>query len=56
MDVLFLDIKMTGMDGMETAQRIRKADDRLELIRPVTAAEFWDHVDKTIGEEERLWR
>ncbi|MCI9677626.1 MAG: ATP-dependent nuclease subunit B [Oscillospiraceae bacterium] len=32
------------------------ADDRLELIRPVTAAEFWDHVDKTIGEEERLWR
>lgn len=32
LDVLFLDIKMTGMDGMETAQRIRKADDRLELV------------------------
>lgn len=31
------------MDGGE--------DDRLELIRPVSPAEFWEHVDKTIGEE-----
>ncbi|MDE7243771.1 MAG: PD-(D/E)XK nuclease family protein [Oscillospiraceae bacterium] len=27
--------------------------DHLELIRAVTPAEFWEHVNKTIGEEER---
>lgn len=32
LDVLFLDIKMTGIDGMETAERIRKADRQLELV------------------------
>lgn len=31
-DVLFLDIKMAGLDGMETAHRIRKADNNLELV------------------------
>lgn len=32
LDVLFLDIKMSGIDGMETAERIREADDDLELV------------------------
>lgn len=32
LDVLFLDIKMSGIDGMETAERIRKADGQLELV------------------------
>lgn len=32
LDVLFLDIKMSGIDGMETAEKIRKADDDLELV------------------------
>lgn len=32
LDVLFLDIKMTGIDGMETAEKIRKADHDLELV------------------------
>ena len=32
LDVLFLDIKMSGIDGMETAERIRDADHNLELV------------------------
>lgn len=32
LDVLFLDMKMTGMDGMETAKRIRRADEDMGLV------------------------
>ena len=31
------------------------AEDRVELIRPVTPAEFWEHVDRTVGEEGAPW-
>lgn len=32
LDVLFLDMKMTGMDGIETAKRIRRADEDMGLV------------------------
>ena len=32
MDVLFLDMKMMGIDGLETARRIRKNDADVELV------------------------
>lgn len=32
LDLLFLDIEMDGIDGMETARRIREADGRLLLV------------------------
>jgi DNA-binding LytR/AlgR family response regulator len=32
LDILFLDCKMTGMDGIETAKAIRKFDSRLVII------------------------
>ncbi len=32
LDILFLDMKMTGIDGMETAKRIRKADEDMGLV------------------------
>ncbi len=32
LDILFLDIEMNGISGMETARRIREQDDRLVLV------------------------
>lgn len=32
LDVLFLDIEMPGMDGMETARKIRAADEKLMVV------------------------
>ncbi len=31
-----------------------QGSDRLRLLHPVSPAEFWDHVDQTIGEEETV--
>lgn len=41
LDILFLDMKMTGIDGMETAKRIRRADEDMGLVFVTSYA---DHV------------
>ena len=43
-DILFLDIQMPGMDGMETAKVLRQDNEDMILIF-VTAAEDWNRVD-----------
>ena len=39
-DVIFLDIYMTGMTGMEAARKIREQDTRCQLIFTTTTREF----------------
>lgn len=39
-DVIFLDIIMDGIDGMEVAKQIRKIDKRCHIIFVTTSAEF----------------
>lgn len=39
-DIIFLDIYMDGMDGMETARRIRAVDTDCRLVFITTTAEF----------------
>lgn len=40
LDILFLDIEMGGINGMETAKRAREADDKLILIFVTGFADF----------------
>lgn len=40
LDLLFLDIEMNGISGMETAQRIRQTDERLLLVFVTGYADF----------------
>lgn len=40
LDVLFLDIEMGGINGVETAKRVREADDKLILIFVTGFADF----------------
>ena len=39
-DVVFMDIKMTGMSGLECAERLRKADESIKLIFMTNMAKF----------------
>lgn len=39
-DILFLDIYMDGINGMETARRIRETDQECRLVFTTTTAEF----------------
>lgn len=48
-DILFLDIQMPGMDGMETARILRQKNERMVLIF-VTAVEYY--LVKTFSDEK----
>lgn len=39
-DIIFLDIFMEGMNGMDTARRIRECDDACRLVFTTTSAEY----------------
>lgn len=39
-DLLFLDVEMNGLSGMETARRIRQSDDRLMIVFVTGYAEY----------------
>ncbi|WP_283676958.1 LytR/AlgR family response regulator transcription factor [Clostridium perfringens] len=51
LDMLFLDIQMGELTGMETARKVRKYDDKVEIIF-ITA--LWDYIQK--GYEVRAFR
>lgn len=51
LDMLFLDIQMGELTGMETARKVREYDDKVEIIF-ITA--LWDYVQK--GYEVRAFR
>ena len=51
LDILFLDIQMGELTGMETARKVRKYDDKVEIIF-ITA--LWDYIQK--GYEVRAFR
>lgn len=51
LDILFLDIQMGKLTGMETAKKVREYDDKVEIIF-ITA--LWDYVQK--GYEVRAFR
>lgn len=59
-DVIFLDIKMGGMDGMETAKKIRKKDKQVEIIfitshigytKEALAVHAFDYLEKPVNKE-----
>ncbi len=39
-DIVFLDIEMPGLDGMETARRLRKMDQRIGIVFVTNMAQF----------------
>ncbi|MBS5874178.1 MAG: response regulator transcription factor [Clostridiales bacterium] len=39
-DLIFLDIKMDGLDGMDTARRIRACDDKVLIVFITSSAEY----------------
>ena len=51
LDILFLDIQMGELTGMETARKVREYDDKVEIIF-ITA--LWDYIQK--GYEVRAFR
>lgn len=51
LDILFLDIQMDELNGMETAKKVREYDNRVEIIF-LTAV--WDYIQK--GYEVRAFR
>lgn len=51
LDVLFLDIQMGELTGMDTARKVREYDDKVEIIF-ITA--LWDYIQK--GYEVRAFR
>ena len=51
LDILFLDIQMGELTGMETARKVREYDDKVDIIF-ITA--LWDYIQK--GYEVRAFR
>jgi DNA-binding LytR/AlgR family response regulator len=60
-DIIFLDIYMNGLDGIETARKLRKKDKKVEIIyltsyagltREALSVHAFDYLEKPVREED----